>query len=112
MRADKPVKALAGAGVLTSRRRRRAGNIPVYVVVAGHWAEASRRSGPVAEGLPSLAAGLQARGGDARRRADRCRVVCGGAYRQDKRRRREAGVRVVLAFCGVLGAGVRATPER
>src|SRR5215203_330036 len=106
-RADK-----ARSAVPTSRRRRRAVNILVYVVIARYWAEASWRSGSVAEGFSSLAAGLQARGGDARRCADRYRVVCGGAYRQGERRRRKAGIRMVLAFRGVLGGGVRSAVER
>src|SRR5829696_6567808 len=70
--------------------------------------------GPVAEGLPPLAARVQAWGGDARRRPHSHRVVRSYSHRPS-RWGPPGGypvLAVFLAFRSVFGARVRPAPER
>src|ERR687893_1252024 len=88
-------------------------NIQTYVAFAEDRGKAPGSRGPVAEGLPPLAAGVQARGGDARRRPHSHRVFRRHPYSPRRGRHRESPVlAVLLAVRGVLGARVRAAPER
>src|SRR5215210_8696282 len=87
-------------------------NIQAYVAFAEDGGEAPQVGGPVAEGLPPLAAGVQARGGDARRRPHRHRVIRRYAHSPGRRGCRDPVLAFLLAFRGVLGTGIRATAQR
>jgi hypothetical protein len=82
------------------------------VAFAENRGEAPGSCGPVAEGLPSLAASVQAWGGDARRRSHSHRVFRRYAHRPRLRGRGGSILAVLLAFRRILGAGVRVAPER
>ena len=75
-------------------------------------AEASRFSGPVAEGLPSLAARVQAWGGDARRRPHSYRVVRHSPALPVRRRGARGLLEPVLAFRHLFGGRFRLALER
>src|SRR5918992_6386871 len=83
-----------------------------YVAIAEDRGEALGFCGPATEGLPSLAARVQARGGDARRRPHRHRVLRRHAALPFRRQRRSVLLAHILAFRHILGARVRATPEQ
>src|SRR5918992_3106370 len=87
-------------------------NIQVYVAFAEDRGEAPGSCGPVAEGLPSLATGLQAWGGDARRRPHSHRVFRRRAALPFRRQGAWGLLAYVLAFRLILGARVRAALER
>src|SRR5918997_280127 len=83
-----------------------------YVAIAEDRGEALGFCGPATEGLPSLAASVQARGGDARRRAHSHRVVRRHAALPFRRQRRSVLLAHILAFRRILGARVRAASEQ